>query len=156
MTTIDTTRPKAKPINPWHVPAGQSVPFAAKTVTPDELLTMQHRLRPPNRYKPSPEKLDKIIGAACLVCGVTIDDLASKSRREAVVMAREIIAVLGHRETTFSYPELARAIGRPNHSTMITAANRHEKRRDESYTIGNASMTRYGWMMAAKQEAGLA
>lgn len=50
-----------------------------------------------------------------------------KTRHPRVVMARAIITHLARQLTTLSYPEIARAIGRPNHSTVITAFQRFAK-----------------------------
>jgi hypothetical protein len=36
-------------------------------------------------------------------------------------------ATLGRSLTTMSYPEIARSLGRPNHSTVITAVKRLER-----------------------------
>lgn len=71
-----------------------------------------------------PVNIDTIIQAACDELGVTKPDLASSGRAKKVVLAREVIVHLGKRHTGKSYPELAMAIGRPNHSTVITAHNR--------------------------------
>jgi len=73
-----------------------------------------------------PVGIDKIIDAACSELGVTRADLSSKGRAKKVVLAREVIVHLGKRHTGRSYPELAMALGRPNHSTVITAHQRFE------------------------------
>lgn len=56
--------------------------------------------------------------------GVTRQDLASRGRHRTVVLARELVVHLCRELTTNSFPEIAHAIGRPNHSTVITAAKR--------------------------------
>jgi chromosomal replication initiator protein len=73
-----------------------------------------------------PVGMDAIINAACAELGVTKADLSSKGRAKKVVLAREVIVHLGKRHTGRSYPELAMALGRPNHSTVITAHQRFE------------------------------
>ncbi len=56
--------------------------------------------------------------------GVTRQDLIGNGRHRTVVLARELIVHLSRQLTTSSFPEIAHAIGRPNHSTVITAAKR--------------------------------
>ncbi|MFK7759501.1 MAG: DnaA/Hda family protein [Phycisphaerales bacterium] len=56
--------------------------------------------------------------------GVSMQDLTGRGRHRTVVLARELIVHLCRELTTNSFPEIAHAIGRPNHSTVITAAKR--------------------------------
>lgn len=56
--------------------------------------------------------------------GVSRQDLGGRGRHRTVVLARELIVHLCRDLTTHSFPEIAHAIGRPNHSTVITAAKR--------------------------------
>ena len=46
------------------------------------------------------------------------------SRHQRVVLGRALVAYLGRNMTTHSYPEIARALGRPYHSTIHTAEQR--------------------------------
>ena len=78
--------------------------------------------------RPGPVSIEKIIDTVCRELAVTRDDLGGKGRAKKVVLAREIIVHLGKRHTGRSYPELATAIGRPNHSTVITAHQRFQQR----------------------------
>lgn len=78
--------------------------------------------------RPGPVGIERIIDAVCQELAVTRDDLGGKGRARKVVLARELIVHLGKRHTGRSYPELATAIGRPNHSTVITAFNRFQGR----------------------------
>lgn len=78
--------------------------------------------------RPGPVSIDKIIDTVCRELAVTRDDLAGKGRAKKVVLARELIVHLGKRHTGRSYPELAMALGRPNHSTVITAHQRFQER----------------------------
>ncbi|MBX3390442.1 MAG: ATP-binding protein [Phycisphaeraceae bacterium] len=55
---------------------------------------------------------------------VELSDMAGKGRHPRVVLARSIIVHLARRLTTLSFPEIARAMNRPNHSSVITAHNR--------------------------------
>jgi chromosomal replication initiator protein len=90
--------------------------------------------------RPGPVGIEKIIDTVCRELGVTRDDLGGKGRAKKVVLARELIVHLGKRHTGRSYPELAMAIGRPNHSTVITAHQRFQERlKTESPIAVNAA-----------------
>lgn len=78
--------------------------------------------------RPGPVGIEKIIDTVCRELGVTREDLSGKGRAKKVVLARELIVHLGKRHTSRSYPELALALGRPNHSTVITAHQRFQER----------------------------
>ena len=71
-----------------------------------------------------PIAMSSIIGVVCEALGVTRSDLGGRGRQKKVVLARELCVHLAKNLTTRSTPEIAHAIGRPNHSTIITAANR--------------------------------
>ena len=58
---------------------------------------------------------------------VTRAQVLSGSRHHSVVLARALIAYLCRQMTTLSFPEIAAALGRKNHSTIITAAQRLQK-----------------------------
>lgn len=64
---------------------------------------------------------EEIIGVVCSEMGVGRDDLYGDGRSEKTVLAREVAALLMRRHTSRSYPEIARALRRPNHSSVITA-----------------------------------
>lgn len=55
---------------------------------------------------------------------VDLGEMAGTGRHRRVVLARSIVVYLARRLTTLSFPEIARAMGRPNHSSVITAHNR--------------------------------
>jgi len=74
-----------------------------------------------------PVRIDAVIAHSCAALGVDTVDLAGKTRHPRVVLARAVITHLARQLTTLSYPEIARAIGRPNHSTVITAFQRFAK-----------------------------
>lgn len=74
-----------------------------------------------------PVRMDAIILSTCAAMGVEQADLGGKTRHPRVVLARALITHLARQMTTLSYPEIARAIGRPNHSTVITAIQRFAK-----------------------------
>ncbi len=71
-----------------------------------------------------PVRMTLIIEEVCRVLRVETSELFGKGRHKRVVLARSMCAVLGRWLTTMSYPEIARAMGRPNHSTVVTAVKR--------------------------------
>lgn len=71
-----------------------------------------------------PVRIDTIITQTCRFLSVDPADLSARTRHKRVVLARALITHLARQFTTMSYPEIARAIGRPNHSTVITAYQR--------------------------------
>jgi chromosomal replication initiator protein len=76
---------------------------------------------------PRPVRIDAIMAHTCAALAVDPVDLSGKTRHPRVVCARALITHLARQMTTLSYPEIARAIGRPNHSTVITAFQRFAK-----------------------------
>lgn len=52
-----------------------------------------------------------------------------------MVLARGLSALLAREMTNLSFPEIARAMGRPNHSTVITAMNRMKSQLDGSTAV---------------------
>lgn len=75
-----------------------------------------------------PIALDTIVSHICRELTVSKPDLLGKGRQKKVVLARELIVHLSRNLTSKSFPEIASAIGRPNHSTVITAAKRFRDR----------------------------
>lgn len=71
-----------------------------------------------------PVRIETIITQTCRFLSVDPVDLGARTRHKRVVLARALITHLSRQFTTMSYPEIARAIGRPNHSTVITAYQR--------------------------------
>ncbi|MDX2017298.1 MAG: DnaA/Hda family protein [Planctomycetota bacterium] len=73
-----------------------------------------------------PIPAEVIAQTVCRLLGVTIPELMGRTRHRRVVLARGVSVILCRRLTTLSFPEIARALGRPNHSTVITAHQRLE------------------------------
>ncbi len=71
-----------------------------------------------------PISIDLITKVVTEHLGVTRQDLGGRGRHRTVVLARELIVFIARELTTCSFPEIAHAIGRPNHSTVITAFKR--------------------------------
>ncbi len=87
------------------------------------------------RVIPKPVRIDNVIRVVCQRLGVTEADLRGRSRQERLVLARTLTAHLGRRLTSLSFPEIARALGRPNHSTIITACQRIERQIAEHQSV---------------------
>ncbi|MDF1808206.1 MAG: DnaA/Hda family protein [Phycisphaerales bacterium] len=85
-----------------------------------------------------PIDLETIIASICQEMTVSKTDLKGKGRQKKVVLARELIVHIARNLTTKSFPEIAYAIGRPNHSTVITAAKRFKDRitNDQAIQVG--------------------
>jgi chromosomal replication initiator protein len=65
-----------------------------------------------------------IVDQVCLALAVEKRDFEGTGRHKRVVLARELVSYLARELTTQSYPEIARAMGRDNHSTIIAAQRR--------------------------------
>jgi chromosomal replication initiator protein len=68
--------------------------------------------------------LDNVVALVCERFGVTMSEVGGRGRHARVVLARAVATHLARKLTSASYPEIARALGRPNHSTVITAYER--------------------------------
>ena len=65
--------------------------------------------------------------AVAHACDVEPDEVRGHSRRRHHVLARSLVAHLARRLTSMSYPEIATALNRSNHSTIIGADRRITK-----------------------------
>lgn len=78
-----------------------------------------------NGFRPRrPISTDTVVAETCKALCVELGDFMGKGRHKRVVLARSITSYLARKLTTQSFPEIARAMGRPNHSTVITAERR--------------------------------
>lgn len=82
-----------------------------------------------------PVPIGAVIERVCESLEVTKEDLGSRGRHPRVVLARAAVAIVARRLTRNSYPEIAAAMGRRNHSTVITAHRRIEKQIAESQAV---------------------
>jgi len=71
-----------------------------------------------------PVRFATIVKIVCNRLGVEPSQLAGSSRHKFLVLARSLSVYLARELTTMSYPEIAHAMGRKNHSTVITADQR--------------------------------
>ena len=71
-----------------------------------------------------PLRISTIVDVVCCRLGVERSELLGSTRHRRVVLARGIVSFLARDLTTMSYPEIGRALGRKNHSTVLTASRR--------------------------------
>jgi chromosomal replication initiator protein len=74
-----------------------------------------------------PIRFAAIVDTVCAELHVQPTDLRGTSRHRQVVLARSLVVHLARRLTTMSYPDIARQLGKRNHSTVVTAAKRIDK-----------------------------
>lgn len=78
-----------------------------------------------------PVQFDAILREVCQLLRVEPEDLFSRGRHRRVVLARALSVRIARELTTLSYPEIARALHKPNHSTVITADQRIGRQMDQ-------------------------
>lgn len=71
-----------------------------------------------------PLRVEEIIRVVCARLEVSHEEYASNRRSREVVLARALTVLLARKRTRASFPEIARAMNRPNHSSVITALKR--------------------------------
>lgn len=69
-----------------------------------------------------------IIHVVLAVTGVPHEDFFSDMRHPDIVRCREAVVILSRDLTDYSFQDIAKAMGRPNHSTIITAYQRVTER----------------------------
>ena len=95
------------------------------------MLLVQQVLRE-DRVRPAHiVRIGSVIDAVCQRLSVTKADLVGTSRHKRVVVGRSMIAFLARELTTMSFPEIAQALGRENHSTVHTADQRLRRQMQE-------------------------
>ena len=68
----------------------------------------------------------------CDHLNVPIAQVAGSSRHRMVVLARAITVYLAKQMTTLSYPEIAAALNKPSHSTVVTAVQRMTRQLEDN------------------------
>jgi chromosomal replication initiator protein len=76
---------------------------------------------------PMPVRFEQVAATVCAALSVRFEEVLGSTRRPAVVLARSMIVYVARKTTGLSFPEIGRGIGRPGHSTAITAFQRLEK-----------------------------
>lgn len=82
-----------------------------------------------------PVRAEQIIDEVCRTLRVEHSDLVGRGRHKRVVLARSVAAHLCRGMTTMSFPEIARAMGRPNHSTIVTACKRIQDQLEDASAL---------------------
>lgn len=100
-------------------PAGDRVAMS----TVHQALGVRAQLAP----KAGPVRVDAVIEGVCRFMSVGSAEFSGRGRHRRVVLARALVAIISRQLTTASYPEIATAMGRPNHSSIITAVRRIER-----------------------------
>lgn len=100
-----------------------SVPLVRKALGIDQ----QHEAPAPMMRVRRPMNAEAIVAHVCRELAVDLNDFMGKGRHKRVVLARSLVASLSRRLTTMSFPEIARSMGRSNHSTIITAQKRIDR-----------------------------
>ncbi|MCC6360142.1 MAG: chromosomal replication initiator protein DnaA [Phycisphaerales bacterium] len=77
-----------------------------------------------SRRTPDAADIERIVS---LRFGVTREQIQSRSRDRTVVLARSLAMLLIRRHTALSFPEIARSLGKKNHSTVLMATQRLER-----------------------------
>ncbi|RMF84880.1 MAG: chromosomal replication initiator protein DnaA [Planctomycetota bacterium] len=77
----------------------------------------------------------EIEAAVAAYFDVTTDQIRSKSRDRSVSLARAVAAYLIRKHTPLSFPEIGRAIGGKNHSTILMAVQRVERLTGEDASV---------------------
>jgi chromosomal replication initiator protein len=83
------------------------------------------------RSRPGQVRFADVRDRVCAVLLVDPAELGQSGRAERVVLARGLITDLCKRLVQISYPDIARSMGKRNHSTVITALNRIKERAGE-------------------------
>ncbi|MDX2114879.1 MAG: DnaA/Hda family protein [Planctomycetota bacterium] len=71
-----------------------------------------------------PVRIAVICETVCRALGVEMSEVLGRGRHKRIVLARSLISYLAREMTSQSYPEIAQALNRNNHSTIVTAYQR--------------------------------
>ncbi len=81
----------------------------------------------PDAAPSKPVRYETVLNCVCELFALPAEQVTGRMRKAHVVLARSLLIHLTYELTPMSYPEVAQAMGRPNHSTIITAAGRIKK-----------------------------
>jgi len=71
--------------------------------------------------------LDEVLAAVTTGMNVSRDQIVTGSRQREVVLARGLLVHLARELTTLSYPEMARALNKRSHSTLVSSRGRFKR-----------------------------
>ena len=72
--------------------------------------------------------VETILSAVCQHYGVKQKEVLSKSRKQAIVQARQLAMYLCHKYSDMSYSQIGRQIGRRDHSTVLYSCDQTARR----------------------------
>ncbi len=129
-----TSAPRTPNPNAIKISASRSTPSGH---TPSEIgLVLAEQLFREQPWQPTQTiRLGALVEVICARLAVAKADVIGSGRHRRVVLARGLIAYLGRELTTHSFPEIAQALGRNNHSTIHTADQRVRKIVAENGTV---------------------
>lgn len=73
---------------------------------------------------PRPVRFDEVFAAVTAGMNVSREQIVTGSRQREVVLARGLLVHLARELTTLSYPEMARALNKRSHSTLVSSRGR--------------------------------
>jgi chromosomal replication initiation ATPase DnaA len=79
------------------------------------------------------KKFHSVVEVVAGMCGVTVDELAGKDRHRSIATCRKVAmyVVRCHVRPVPSYPEIARAFGNRDHTTVMSAVSSIERLRGQ-------------------------
>lgn len=96
-----------------------------------------------------------VIRSVCEFMSVKETEYFGRGRHPKTVFARQVTVELLRRHTTLSYPEIAAAMNRPNHSSAITMHRKYDTRVDEDQWFGGTKFVRRDVVKAVEDRLGL-
>ena len=126
-------------------PLEAALPLGIGTPLPEYVLSY-----PAASTVPPPLSVRTIQRAVCAHYGITLVDLLSTRRTQAVVTARQVAVWLCRRLTPHSMPAIGHHFGRRDHTTILHAARRVEALRQTD----SATQARLDALIAALAPAG--
>jgi chromosomal replication initiation ATPase DnaA len=81
-----------------------------------------------NRHHTKSVPMNTIIGAVCGTLGVSFEHFFGTKRTMQVWTARHLVVALAYELTNLSAPQIAAAMKRPNHSSILTGRNAWRER----------------------------
>lgn len=81
----------------------------------------------------------KVLQSVSRITGIPVADLRSPSRQQEIVRARQIACWVMHHATDYSYPMIARTVGKKDHSTAIHAVKVIDVWRERDAGVRNIS-----------------
>jgi chromosomal replication initiator protein len=117
-----------------HALASLQQPDSPRRVIDRALVDRLHQIE--QRHQPRRSvRFEDIRKQVCETLRVTADQMAGSSRRRSVVLGRAILVHLTRELIGMSYPEIALAMGKKSHSTVITADQRLQRQLQKNHPV---------------------